>query len=216
LNHSKKIVKQIGPAGAKTKQQIRSTKGIFMHRYITTPLALVVVALSTGCSMMAPQYTASLDNVQTLKDSGNYTAKVGNFIASKDPAYANPIKIRGSSLASPYQDSYASYVAEAIKQELSLAKKLSSDASVEISGTILKNDIDASGFAVGWAEIQARFVMMRGGQVRYDQVKSVKHEFPSSFVGSVAIPKAVQEYPVAVQKLLAQLYTDKAFVEALK
>lgn len=187
-----------------------------MHRFTTGLLSLAVIVLSTGCAMVAPQYTASLDNVQTLKDSGNYTVKVGEFAATKDKAYASPISIRGSSLASPYGDSYANYVAEALKQELSMAKKLSPDASLEILGTILKNDIDASGASVGWAEIEARFIMKRSGQVRYDQVKSVKHEFPSSFAGAVAIPKAVQEYPVAVQKLLNQLYTDKIFIEALK
>jgi hypothetical protein len=190
--------------------------GDFMHRFNTALLALAISVLSSGCAMIAPQYTASLDNVQSLKDSGNFTAKVGEFTGSKNKAYNNPISIRGSTLASPYDSSYANYVAGALKQELSLAKKLSPDSSTEISGTVLKNDIDATGASVGWALIEARFIMKRGGEVRYDHVKSVKHEFPSSFAGAVAIPKAVQEYPVAVQKLLNQLYTDKAFVEALK
>lgn len=187
-----------------------------MYRFTSILVALGVAALSTGCTLMAPNYTASLDNVNTLKSAGAYTAKVGEFSSSKDSGNANPISLRGSPMASPYQDSYASYVAEAIKQELSLAQKLASDANVEISGTVLKNDIDATGFTVGIAEIQARFIVKRRGEVRYDQVKSVRHEFPSSFVGAVAIPRAVQEYPNTVQKLLASLYADKAFVAALK
>lgn len=187
-----------------------------MNRLMTLVLALAFSVFSTGCAMVAPQYTASLDNIQVLKDSGNYTAKVAEFQSGKDKAYANPISIRGSSLASPYNESYASYMTAALKQELSLAKKLSPDANVEISGTVLKNDIDATGASMGWAEVEARFIVKRSGQLRYDQVKSVKHEFPSSFAGNVAIPKAVQEYPVAVQKLLNKLYTDKAFIEALK
>jgi hypothetical protein len=187
-----------------------------MNRFTTVMLVFGLSIFSTGCAMIAPQYTASLDNVQILKDSGNYTAKVGEFQAGKDKAYANPISIRGSSLASPYDDSYASYLAAALKQELSLAKKLSPDANVEISGTVLKNDIDATSASMGWAQVEARFFVKRGGQLRYDQVKSARHEFPSSFAGNIAIPKAVQEYPVAVQKLLNQLYADKAFIEALK
>jgi hypothetical protein len=187
-----------------------------MQRLTIVLLALAVSVLGTGCSMMAPQYSASLDNVQMLKDTGNYTARVGEFTSSKDKANANPLTIRGSSLVSPYQESYANYIAEAIRQELSLAKKMSSDASVEISGILLKNDLDASGFTLGFAEIQARFIVKRSGQVRYDQMKSVRHEFPSSFAGAIAIPRAVQEYPVTIQKLLASLYTDKAFINALK
>lgn len=187
-----------------------------MQRIINAFVALSVTILATGCSIMAPQYTASLDNVQTLKDAGTYTAKVGAFESSKDRANANPISLRGSSLVSPYQDSYAHYVAEAIKQELSMARKLSPDAGVEILGTVLKNDIDASGFTTGFATIEARFVVMRSNQIRYDRVKLVRHEFPSAFAGAVAIPRAAQEYPIAIQKLLASLYSDKAFIEALK
>ncbi|OGB24478.1 MAG: hypothetical protein A3I66_10735 [Burkholderiales bacterium RIFCSPLOWO2_02_FULL_57_36] len=187
-----------------------------MKRLTTALLALGLSVFGTGCAMVAPQYTASLENVQILKDSGNSTAKVAEFQASKDKAYANPISIRSVSLASPYDDSYASYLTAALKQELSLAKKLSQDANVEISGTVLKNDIDTSGVSMSWAQVEARFIVKRNGQLRYDQVKSMKHEFPSSFAANVAIPTAILEYPVAVQKLLNQLYTDKAFIEALK
>lgn len=184
-----------------------------------TPVAVVLAAamLTSGCSMMAPQYTASLDNVQTLKDAGNFKAKVGAFeSAPPSQENANPISIRGSSLASPYNASYAAYLTEAIRQELSLAQRLSPDATVEITGILLKNDIDASGFSTGFAVVEARFIVKRSGQISYDQIKSVRHEFPSSFAGAVAIPRAVQEYAFAVQKLLTSLYTDPAFLSALK
>lgn len=187
-----------------------------MQRSMTIAMALAVTIFSTGCSMMAPQYTASLDNVQKLKDAGTYTAKVGNFSSAPDKDNANPISLRGSSMLSPYQDSYAAYLAEALKQELDLAKKLSPDASIEITGTLLKNDVDASGMSVGTVDLQARFVVTRSGAVRYDAVKTVRSEFPSAFAAAVAIPRAVQEYPIGVQKLLGQLYADKAFVDALK
>lgn len=70
---------------------------------------------------MAPHYTAPVPNVEKLKNAGEYTAKVGTFDSDKNPANANPISLRGSSLVSPYNDSYASYLGEAIKQELTLA-----------------------------------------------------------------------------------------------
>lgn len=175
-----------------------------------------LVALASGCSLTAPQYSASLTNVQALKDAGAFSAKVGEFSSTKDPANANPISIRGSSLTSPYSESYALYLAEAIKQELSLAGKLSSAADVEISGILQKNDLDASGFSKGIGIMEARFVVKKSGQVRYDQVKLVNSEWESSFAGAVAIPKAQQEYPTLVQKLLAMLYADVAFIKALK
>jgi len=41
-----------------------------MARLITILMAATVAILSTGCSMMAPQYTASLDNVQRWRIHG--------------------------------------------------------------------------------------------------------------------------------------------------
>jgi hypothetical protein len=190
--------------------------GAGMKKIVRMFAVIALVALASGCSMMAPQYSASLTNVQALKDGGDFSAKVGEFSATKDPGNVNPISIRGSSLSSPYGGSYALYLAEAVKQELSLAGKLSSGADVEISGVLQKNDLDGSGFSKGAGVIEARFVVKKSGQVRYDQVKLVNTEWESSFVGAVAIPKAQQEYPVLVQKLLAALYADPAFIKALK
>ncbi len=65
-------------------------------------------------------------------------------------------------------------------------------------------------------DLEARFVVKTAGTVRYDQVKTIQDEWDSSFVGAVAIPRAQQRYAVMVQKLLAALFADPAFVEALK
>ena len=164
---------------------------------------------------MAPQYSASLENVQKLKDAGSFTAKVGTFESSADAGNANPISIRGSSMNSPYQDSYAVYLAESIKQELSLAGKLAPDAKLEISGMLMKNDINAD-IGTGHGNIEARFVIKKDGKVAYDQVKTANTEWESSFVGAIAIPKAQQEYSSLVKKLLVTLYADDAFLKALK
>ncbi|HUL41102.1 MAG TPA: hypothetical protein VLV32_04245 [Burkholderiales bacterium] len=187
-----------------------------MHRVAVMSLAVLFVVAGSGCSLMAPKYTASMENVQELKDAGDYTAKVGQFHSQPGPGNANPISLRGNSLLSPYADSYANYVAEAIKQELTLAGKLSPDAVVEVSGVLLKNDLDAATFGMGQGDIEARFVVKKSGQVRYDKVVSAHYEWESSFAGAIAIPRAQQAYPELVQKLLATLYADRSFVQALK
>ena len=116
--------------------------------------------------MMAPQYSASIENVQKLKDAGNYTAQVGNFESSPEKGNSNPISLRGSSLNSPYMNSFANYLGEAIKQELTLAGRLKSGADVDISGVLMKNDIDASGISTATGDVAARFVVKKGGGVR--------------------------------------------------
>jgi len=179
-------------------------------------LGLGVVALSTGCSMMAPPYSASMENVQNLKNSGDSKVSVGQFSSIPGAGNNYPLSIRGSSMSSPYNNSYGAYVAAAIQQELTLANRYAQGGNLEVSGSLLKNDIEAAGFSVGYVTVEARFVVKRNGVPTYDSVKFVKREFPSSFAGAVAIPKAVQEYNVAVQKLLGLLYEDKAFSEAVK
>lgn len=179
-------------------------------------VVLLLVVFGSGCSMMAPQYSASIDNVETLKAASVHAAKVGKFESNKDKGNANPISIRGSGLTSPYENSYATYLEEAIKQELTLAGKMDPSSDIEISGVLQKNDIDASGFSSATGDIEARFVVKRGGAARYEQVKAVHYEWESSFVGAIAIPRAQQEYPKLVQKLLAMLYADQEFLKAIK
>ncbi|HJW81444.1 MAG TPA: hypothetical protein VJ396_04295 [Acidiferrobacterales bacterium] len=188
-----------------------------MNRLHLTALVSLLGLLGTGCTtVLAPQYSASIENVQKLKDGGNYTAKVGTFTSTSGPGNENTISLRAASLASPYQDTFAGYLAEAIKTELVLAGKMAPGSDVDISGVLLKNNLDIGGMSLGLGDIQARFVVKRNGQVRYDQIKSAHSEWESSFAGMVAIPRAVQEYPRLVQSLLGALYSDKAFVQALK
>ena len=187
-----------------------------MRRIQLLSIVLLLAVLGSGCTAMAPNYSASIENVQKLKDAGNFTAKLGAFTSKEDPANPKIISIRASSMVSPYKESYAEYLAEAIKSELTVAGKLSPNADIEISGVLLKNDLNTSSFSVAFGDIQARFVIKRGGQVKYDRVKSAHKEWESSFAGAVAIPRARQEYPHLVQALLAELYTDKDFVQAVK
>ncbi len=186
-----------------------------MRRIVLLTLVIISGIILSGCGMVAPKYSASMDNVQMLKDAGNISAKVGKFDSIRGKGNANPISIRTHPMTSPYDNSYAAYLTEAIKQELSLAGKLKPDTDIEISGSLLKNDIDAA-ISMGTGDIQARFIVKKSGQVRYDQTKTVHHEWESSFLGAVAIPRAQQQYLNLVQKLLAALYADQDFLQALK
>ena len=187
-----------------------------MHRFAIYACALLAALAGAGCSTMAPPYSASMADVQKLKDAGPIAAKVGTFASSSDPANANPITLRASSMTSPYGNSYAEYLAEAVKQELLLAGKLAPTADVEVSGVLLKNDISIASFSVGYGDISARFVVKKAGEVRYDQVKTAHTEFESSFAGAIAIPRGRDAYPQLVQSLLTTLLTDASFMEALK
>ncbi len=185
--------------------------GVTMKLFCNVCAILVIALSSAGCSMMAPQYRSSLENVNQLKKMGSVSVKVGKFSDGND--VQKTVSIRGSSMSSPYQDSYSQYVAEALKEELERARVWAPDASIEISGILLKNDI--STMDTGLVTIEARFEVRKNGQITYNATKLVEHKYPTHFVGAVAIPRAQSEYTFAVQKLLSALFSDAAFVAAV-
>lgn len=201
-----------GPGGANTDILLLK---VFMKRSVPALLAALILVCASGCSVVAPNYSASIDNVETLKKAGDFKAKVGNFASPAAPGNANPISLRGNSMASPNENSYGAYIAEAIKQELAMAQKLAPNADIELSGLLLKNDIDA-GVGTGASNIELQVVVKKNGKVGYDQTKSASRKWESPFVGAVALPRAVQEYLLTIQNLLGSFYEDKDFINAVK
>ncbi|HET6786984.1 MAG TPA: hypothetical protein VFW84_10830 [Aquabacterium sp.] len=177
-------------------------------------LVMAAVALITGCATQAPPYQASIDNVQVLQQKLSAKVRVGAFTVKPGAVGEKTIALRAVSMAAPNGD-YGVYLGDAVKSELSLAKRLDQASPLELSGTLLGNDIDtAMGTASGYAE--AQFVIAKDGQVRFSKVKRGQQSWESSFAGPVAIPKAQQQYPLIIQQLLSSLYSDPDFVNALK
>lgn len=185
-------------------------------RYVSWTLAAALLLCLAGCiTLVASPYTPSISNVQRLKDTGTSGVKVGTFDTTPGAGNSNPISLRGNPLESPYQNSYANYLADALKQDLANAGRLAPDSSIEVSGTLLKNDIDVAGTSIGTAQMQARFVVKKGGEVKYDQVKQAQAQFKSSLLAATAVTQAQRHYPITVEKLLSSLFADPAFIAAL-
>lgn len=190
-----------------------SVHPMFSSRSLLSCVAIAALLLSTGCAIKAPQYNASLDNIEQLKKAPA-SVKVGNFTVQSGTS--GSIGLRGNQMDSPVGSDYAAYLADALQKELKLAGKLDPNSKLEISGQLLKNDIAAAGILTNSGEIEARFVVKNDGVQRYDQVKRADLSWDSSLLGYIAIPKAQQQYPLIVQKLLALLWGDANFQEALK
>jgi hypothetical protein len=128
----------------------------------------------------------------------------------------NSLSLRANSMTSPVGSNFGDYIAAALRSELELAKLHNPQSAVVISGVLLKNNINAGGISTNDGQIEVRFIVKRGDQVRFDKIKQINYEWESSFVGAIAIPAARNAYPVMVQKLITQLVTDPDFVKALK
>lgn len=176
---------------------------------------LLVLAVS-ACSVVAPNYSPAVENVQMLRDSGAKPAKVGSFKADPKAGNDEEISLRGSSMTSPVGGKYSAYVEDAMRSDLRAARLLDEKSALEITGILIQNDVDVSGISEGMAIMEGRVLVKRGDEVRYDRTKSVKIVFESSFAGAIAIPKGIQAYPELVQKFLSAVYSDKEFINSLK
>lgn len=186
-----------------------------MARSFVRVLLVFAPLLAAGCAMQAPRYQPAIDNVEIVKKAPASIA-VGAFTVQADGPGVTSIGLRGSSMSSPVGADYAAYLADALRQELKLAGKLDPNSKIVVTGLLLKNDIAAGGFSTNSGEIEAQFTVLNDGRERWRGTKRAELAWDSSFLGSIAIPKAQQEYPVLVQKLLAQLFEDAGFQSALK
>ncbi|EJL91727.1 hypothetical protein PMI15_00022 [Polaromonas sp. CF318] len=180
-------------------------------------VGIAVSAILAGCAGPAPNYAPSIDNVETLKKiEGAPAVKTGTIAVTAGMPGGASLSLRANTMTSPVGKNYGDYIAEALRQELALAKLYNPQSGVEISGTLIKNNIDAGGISTNAGQIEARFVVKANGQVRFDKVKRIERKWESSFAGAVAIPLAASNYPLMVQSLVAALVTDPDFVKAIR
>ncbi len=180
-------------------------------------LAGLALLLASGCAQMAPNYNPAVENIQKLRDSGAGRVRVGVLEPRLVAGQANDaITLRASSMTSPYGGKFTTYLEESLKSELQAAKLLDDKSSVEIGGTVTKNDVSIGNLSEGYGEIECRVVVKRGGAVRFDKVKYTRYTFESGFAGAIAIPNGVRAYPELVAKFLGSLYADPDFINALR
>jgi len=177
---------------------------------------IAVSAFLVGCAGPAPNYAPSIDNVETLKKIEGASVKTGTIGVTAGMPGSAALNLRANTMTSPVGKNYGDYIAAALRQELELAKLYNPQSGVEISGTLIKNNIDAGGISTNAGQIEARFVVTANGQVRFDKVKRIERKWESSFAGAVAIPLAASNYPPMVQSLIAALVSDPDFVKAIR
>lgn len=190
-----------------------------MNRYLRIALlatAAGFAALLTGCAtpMGAPQPT--IDNTARLRGAPLQKAGLGTFAvdSSKPASLDQSVSMRGSSLHSPVNGSFAQYLKETLRAELDAAGLYDATSPAVITGTLIDTDVDAA-IGTGTARLSARFVVTRNGATAFDKVLTANSSWESSFMGAVAIPLAASKYQELYRKLAGQLFEDPAFRKAL-
>lgn len=180
-------------------------------------VAVASLALAlTGCaSFVAPHYSADYSSIDRLKTTSLGKIAVGEFQPRNPEAAVNKVTLRGAGLV-PASGTFTEYLENAIRTDLTELRLLDATADTRIDATLLKNDIDISGFSTGEGAMDVKLAVSKRGKTVHEKVYSVKTQFESSFAGAVAIPKGQTEYPRLVRTLLQSVYSDPAFTAALK
>jgi hypothetical protein len=196
-----------------TSASIRKMRGNMKARMAVMALAAVTL---TGCaSFVAPTYSPDYPTIDRLKVAQLGKVAVGEFQPRSPEAPVNKITLRGAPFVSS-NGSFAQYLEEAIRSDLTELRVLDPKAETRIEATLLKNDIDVSGINTGEGFMDVKLSVIKRGQTVHEKIYSARTQFESSFAAAVAVPKGQSEYPRLVRTLLQSVYADPAFITAVR
>jgi hypothetical protein len=178
-------------------------------------LALASMQFSGCASFVAPTYSPHYEAIDQTRKVNADRIVVGTVQPTDPAADVNSISLRAASLKSA-SGSFAKYLEDALVSDLTEMGFYDAAGTTRIDATLLKNDIDISSLSVGSGLLEANIKVTRAGAVRLDKNYQATTQFESAFAGAVAIPKGQSEYPNLVRAFLRQVYSDSAFVEAIK
>jgi len=176
--------------------------------------ALAVAAVLGACTHAAPSYTASVASVEVTSKLDGAIA-VGKFtFAPGGEAQLNSVGARADTFTSPVNNSYADYFADAATKELQAGGKLDPGSPRVLTGVLEKNYLSAAGMATNQSDLVVRFKLSKGSQPVYEKAIEAKREWESSFIGAIAIPRALDNYIATIQDLMRNLFSDPQFAAA--
>jgi len=175
--------------------------------------AALAVLLLQGCGVTMPRYEPNYDNVQALKAKEPLT-KLDTPSVSAAPGQ-NSLMVRANPVRSP-EGNLSNHVQKALENELRLAGLLQPGAARHLEVSLRQSDLDAAVFGDGKGTLSAQFDLREQDRSLYSSTKTVSSSWDSSFMGAVAIPRAANAFNPLVTRLLAELYQDPAFIQALQ
>ncbi|MES1191938.1 MAG: hypothetical protein ABUS47_12780 [Steroidobacter sp.] len=171
----------------------------------------------TGCmTITASRYDSNPANAEHLTAEHLVAVNVAPITVQKgSTAKVKSIGLRAATYVAP-SGSFCDYIHDALVDELNNADLIDDKANTIIDGLLIKNDVDIAGFSKGKADISVKFTVKRDGNTVFDKVISAHTEWPSSFLGDIAISRGASNYPLAVRELVGNLVNDADFLKALK
>jgi hypothetical protein len=171
---------------------------------------LAGLALS-GCATQNGAYTTGMSPVPEPAVSRLAPMAVGAFDATGPEIH--DLNVRGASLLSPHGANYADYLQHALRADLMRSGLLDEQSKTRVTGTLIRNRVDADGTKIGIGDLVVRFRVTRDDTTVYEREVAEYIEWESAFTGAIALREAVANYPRLVQRLLLKLYSDPELIK---
>lgn len=176
---------------------------------------LIISVFFVGCTFKAPEYKADIDTLDNLSDINlekvNITEKSNVKLKN-----INSIPLRAVAMGSPYGNNFNDYLYESLSKQVNLSNFYDKESSLIIDSKLTKNEADIWGFGTGFYDLGANFTIKKNEQILLNKNYEIRHIFPSSFLGQIAIENAINNYPVAVKKLISKFLNDQEVINKLK
>lgn len=179
-------------------------------------VSIMVVFSVVGCvGIKTPTYSSDYVAIDALKAYKLKKIAVEDVAPKDVEDKVNKITLRGANLVVE-NGTFATYLQNALINDLKEISIYDKNSSTKLNVTILKNDIDVSSFSTGIGEMEIALRVDGANGVLIEKNYSAVTQFDSAFGAIVAVPKGQSEYPKLVQKLLATVYGDPQFINAIK
>jgi hypothetical protein len=179
-------------------------------------LALIMSLLALG-GCVHEKMAEAQPSVATIKAAQSFDMMplaVGPVVASPaDAAFDRHIVIRGSTMAPP-TGRFSSFLRETLIAELRAAGRYDPESHMIVSAVLTENSA-SEGFKQGTGVELATFRVTRDGQTIFEGPIRAEVNWPSSFIGAVAIPNAFRTHSSLSNTLVAHLFADTGFQAAV-
>lgn len=192
---------------------LRKVIVIYLQRLM---LALLGFCLVACVSAQMPAPTASMANLEKLRNANLATAKLGEFKLAKDKKAEMDSSVgglRGSSIKAA-NGSFSQQLKDEVMVEMKAAGLYDESSKITIESQLTDSQVDAA-IKTGFARLAARFIVNRDNKMAFDKELSVDSAWESSFVGAIAIPMAINQYTALYKSLVGKLFDDAEFRAAL-
>ena len=183
-----------------------------MIGFIRSLMVLGVVFLMSGCANKVHDYSVSTENLLSLRTISGTTGKVnlGEFTDSGRGEHAVMCRL-ATPIGTPKGETFASYIKNALEKELIIANMYDQNAKRTITANL---DKIYGSTTIGDAYWDFILTVRSNNGISY-KVHS-RYDYESSFTAMSACSEMQRSFPLAVQKLIANIIHHHKFKSLFK